>query len=439
MSPGVAAAINVAWEMLTGFSSVLLAAGLLFCVPNLSRRPRFGARLVAVLLLYGLGLNSHLWTTTVVSGWGVSAFAVLVFVAAVASMHALFDATWALAFFYGAAAYSVEGITYFVRRADYYFAWFAAAGPWGNLVKLVLLVGVLTLTYQVLVRRYRDQGVPNVSNAFLLLFVGVTLLVVNLMSTWVRVSGHINALTAIYGIICEVLLLVVQFDVFRRSSLEFERDLARRLDGERLRQQRASQESIELINIKCHDLKHQIAALREMPSSEERDRAVGELESAVMLYDSAVHTGNEALDTILTEKTLVCQGRHVELSCMADGAALAGMGVVDVYTLLGNALDNAIEAATAVSDPDARLVSLRVERQGDLARVIVENSCVGCVELGGDGLPHTTKADEAYHGFGLRSIRRIVEKYHGNMVIDAAEGRFSLSLLLAVPPSGGGR
>ena len=439
MSAGAIAATEVAWELLTSYSSVLLAAELLFCVPNLPRRPHFAARFGAVLVVCGIGLNSYLWTSTVVGGWGVTPFAAVVFIASVAALRALFDAGWDVAFFFGAAAYSVEGITYFIRRADAYFGWFAAMGLWGNVVKLALVALTLLTVYRVLVLRYQGGGLPSVSNGFLLAFVAVTLLVVNLMSTWVRVSGAQGALTATYGIICNVLLLTVQFDVFRRSSLERECDLALRLDRERLRQQRASRENIELINVKCHDLKHQIAALRTMPSSEERDRAVSELEDAVMLYDSEVHTGNEAVDTLLTEKSLVCRGAGIELSCMVDGEALSGMGIVDVYALLGNALDNAIEAARLVEDPDARVVSLRVERRSQLACVLVENSCVGRVGLGEDGLPRTSKEDVDYHGFGLRSIRMIVEKYGGNMVIDADEGRFSLSLLLLLPVEGSGR
>ena len=155
MSAGAIAATEVAWELLTSYSSVLLAAELLFCVPNLPRRSHFTARFGAVLVVCGIGLNSYLWTSTVVGGWGVTPFAAVVFIASVAALRALFDAGWDVAFFFGAAAYSVEGITYFIRRADAYFGWFAAMGLWGNVVKLALVALTLLTVYRVLVLRYQ--------------------------------------------------------------------------------------------------------------------------------------------------------------------------------------------------------------------------------------------------------------------------------------------
>ncbi|MCR4871754.1 MAG: ATP-binding protein, partial [Atopobiaceae bacterium] len=95
----------------------------------------------------------------------------------------------------------------------------------------------------------------------------------------------------------------------------------------------------------------------------------------------------------------------------------------------GNALDNAIEAAEQIPNPDERMIFLRVERQGAFARIYVENTCLGTVELVA-GMPQTSKDDERFHGFGLKSIRMIVDRLGGNMVITPHEGVFSLSILL---------
>ena len=142
-------------------------------------------------------------------------------------------------------------------------------------------------------------------------------------------------------------------------------------------------------------------------------------------------SGNDALDTILTEKSLLCEGRSIEFTCIADGSCLDGIGAVDLYTLFGNALDNAIEATEQLPDPDDRMIFLRVERQGAFARIFLENTCAGTVELV-DGLPTTSKDDDRFHGFGLKSIQMIVDRLGGNMVITPTEGRFSLSILLPI-------
>lgn len=67
------------------------------------------------------------------------------------------------------------------------------------------------------------------------------------------------------------------------------------MKGEQLE---TSKETIEIINIKCHDMKHQIAALRGQADPVVLD----ELEKAINLYDGAVKTGNDALDILLAEK-----------------------------------------------------------------------------------------------------------------------------------------
>ena len=393
------------WKTFVCFTTILFSVELAFCVPNLLRRPHFAARLVVVIPLLCLGLNSHLVTRAFTGTWRLVPFALIVFFASIVA----------------------------ARNVERYFPMVGTL-PASALfaLKVALCIAILTFVWLLLVRRYRSGGTPDVDNRYLLVFVGLTLLVTNFLSTWVRTEGAQGMLYAIYSLLCYVLLLALEFDVFQRSALEREREVTRQLERERERQQRASQENVDLINVKCHDLKRQVSALRTLGSSEERDRSIDELERAVMLYDSAVRTGNHAIDTLLTERSLLCQARGVELTCMVDGTALEGMGVVDIYAFLGNAVDNAIEAAEKVEEPDGRLVSLRVGRQGSLVYVSVENSCAGSVELE-DGLPRTTKGDSRYHGFGLRSIRMIVEKYGGNMTIDASEGFFSLTMLLPLP------
>lgn len=75
-----------------------------------------------------------------------------------------------------------------------------------------------------------------------------------------------------------------------------------------------------------------------------------EIEKSVSLYDANVKTGNTVLDTILTEKSLLCYKKGIILSCVADGENIAFMEDADVYSLFGNALDNAIEAVLKLEE-----------------------------------------------------------------------------------------
>ena len=114
---------------------------------------------------------------------------------------------------------------------------------------------------------------------------------------------------------------------------------------------------------------------------------------------------------------------------MADGAGLEAMQPSDVWSLLGNALDNAIESCAQEGDPQKRIVFLNIGAKDGLLRMRVENYCSRPVRFE-EGLPVTTKADRQNHGIGVRSIRYIAQKYGGNAVFSAEDGFFRLSVLI---------
>lgn len=106
------------------------------------------------------------------------------------------------------------------------------------------------------------------------------------------------------------------------------------------------------------------------------------------------------------------------------------MHAPDIYSLFGNILDNAIESAQKEKNPDNRLISFRVNRQGGMVHIHAENTCTD-EPLFQDGLPVTTKTDKNNHGYGVRSIRYIVEKYQGEFLMRVREGKFVLDILVA--------
>ena len=217
-----------------------------------------------------------------------------------------------------------------------------------------------------------------------------------------------------YAAACCAFVLWGQAAQQRRLRLQEEYDLQRQLWQTQRAQYELSARNVELINRKCHDLKHQIAALRGTSDPSVRERNINEMEQAVLRYDAMADTGNPILDTVLTEKELLCQEKGAQLACVADGASLDFMDAVDLYTLFGNALDNAIESAVCLPDPERRVISVQVFRKAGMTLIQIENCFQGPLAFGEDGLPATTKGGEpGWHGYGLRSIRDTVEKYGG--------------------------
>ena len=194
---------------------------------------------------------------------------------------------------------------------------------------------------------------------------------------------------------------------------------------------RVKKETIDIINSKCHDLKHQIGALRTL-SPEEQQSRIDEIEKRIMFYDLSVDTGNEVINTMIAEKMLYCTENNIRLYVSGNGKKLGFMDTVDLFTLLGNALDNAVESVMRFNSGDRRVINFAMEEQGDIMLIRMDNYYEGEISFV-NCLPRTSKGDNYYHVFGLSSIRKIAEKYDGGISIGTDGGIFTLQIVLPVP------
>ena len=194
-------------------------------------------------------------------------------------------------------------------------------------------------------------------------------------------------------------------------------------------QYKQSRESIDLINYKYHDLKHQIAYLKAEEDPEKRGQMLKKMEEEIRLYDAQNKTGNKVLDTILTAKSLYCAKHEIAFTCVADGTLLDFMETPDICSIFGNALDNAIESELKVSDKEKRLIHVSVSMQKAFILIHFENYYEGELQYEQGNLK-TQKEDKASHGYGLKSIRYTVEKYDGAVSIDTDNNWFDLKVLI---------
>ena len=117
---------------------------------------------------------------------------------------------------------------------------------------------------------------------------------------------------------------------------------------------------------------------------------------------------------------------------MADGALLNFMDVMDLSAVFGNALDNAIECEERIAEPEKRLIHVSVSAQRGFVLIRFENYCEDTPNFL-EGLPVTTKKDQNYHGYGLKSIRYVAKKYGGTVTIRMEKQWFVLQVLLPRP------
>lgn len=196
-------------------------------------------------------------------------------------------------------------------------------------------------------------------------------------------------------------------------------------------QYRIYQESLDQICVKCHDLKHQVLALQVQTDEKVRGKWIKDLSDEIDDFYVPDNTGCAVLDTIIAAKRLVCRKNHIQLTCVADGKILNEIHVKDICSIFGNALDNAIESVMTLPE-EQRLIHMNVENRRNFIYIKVENYIADAsIHFNADNLIDTTKENpDGGHGYGLKSIRRTAEKYHGTMEISGHEGWFELKVLL---------
>lgn len=232
--------------------------------------------------------------------------------------------------------------------------------------------------------------------------------------------------------LCGLVLLYTQQEQRRLAEAGHELEAIHTILHRQYDQYRQSKESIDLINRKYHDLKHQIRVIRAEQDPGRKQAYLDEMESGIRMVEAQNKTGNSVLDTILTGAAMRCAQENITLTAVADGTLVDSLDAMDLCTIFGNALDNAIESVEKIADAEKRLIRMAVFRQNDFALLRFENYFENPLTFEG-GLPATTKQHRDYHGFGIKSIRYSAEKYGGSVTVNAKDGWFTLCVLLPLP------
>ncbi len=325
------------------------------------------------------------------------------------------------------SAYLVEHVVFCIRSIINYLT-DSTAMSFGKPLYYTIHILVYLIAYYLFARKIVREGHFETTLLHSLSYSLITLSVVLFMSLIASINDFL-IIHSVYGVFCCISVLFYQLRNIEQLRAQEELHINQQLWVTHKAQYEIARENIEIINRKSHDLKYQIKALNLIQDQKERDKAFQSVESAVEIYDSFVETGNEILDTILTEKSLICSENNIRLECIIDGKQLRFMNPIDLFTLFENALMNAIEGAKKLSEDENRVIHILVVERSNVIIIQIENHFTGEIEMNGE-LPITSKSDHAYHGFGMKSIKYIAEKYHGFINMEAHEQIFLLRITI---------
>ncbi len=170
-----------------------------------------------------------------------------------------------------------------------------------------------------------------------------------------------------------------------------------------------------------HDMKHHIKMLADMVSGGENEAALKYLASMGAFMENSeeyVATGNEKIDSILNYMISKAKDAGIDVSWKIQIPERLGIPVFDIHVILSNLFENAMNAMSEVAEPSFRII-MRYDR--GILCISTQNNCSGKERISGT-------SEE--HGFGLKNIRRVAEKYHGSLTAAVRDGDFEADVLL---------
>lgn len=324
----------------------------------------------------------------------------------------------------GNAALGVVGSAF--RTAVYYGGF---TGIPRVLVWLAMYVATGLGVYVLMVEKLRKSNAGDMHFRNYVFYMIVTILLLMFWAFDMRTHATVSEgeylifrmMLSLLGV-CMLYIFSIEYDLYDNYH-----KLHELLEKDKIRYE-VSKEYTDMINMKCHDLKHQLWQIQRQEHVDET--YIKELEEAIRIYDTDIKTGNEALDIILTEKNRICATEKIEATFIVDGSIIDFIRPTDLYSLFGNILDNAIEAVRELPDEDMRQISMVLAQETGIIRIRQQNYYRNQMQMTEDELISTTKEDKENHGYGLKSIRYVAEKYGGVMTLETDENIFTLNILI---------
>lgn len=217
---------------------------------------------------------------------------------------------------------------------------------------------------------------------------------------------------------CDLLILLSQLTFVIQTNSELEKIATEKIAKESEKQYQKLLENINIINIKAHDLKH----FSQIQSSSSED-----LYKLATEYDCFIHTNNQALDVVLTEKAMKCNIKNIQFTCIADGKLIDFMSRDDIVSFFSNALDNAIEYEEN-QNIENRFIDVKLFSENENTQIHIENYFTGKLNIK-NGILKSSKNDDIFHGFGVKSMKMIAEKYKGIFSYKVEDDMFQVDVL----------
>lgn len=187
----------------------------------------------------------------------------------------------------------------------------------------------------------------------------------------------------------------------------------------------------EELLIYTHDTKNHLAAISALNDNEQIDEYISTMTNQLKKYSRTCHSGNHMLDVIINKYVTECEIKNIDFSFDVRLANFRYIDNYDLVAVLGNILDNSLEAAEKSKD---KRITFSTSQRNNYDVIVVENSCDD-KPVNDNRILKTTKQDKKLHGLGIKSVIKTLKKYAGDMEWDYDDNRkvFTCTVMLLKP------
>lgn len=425
-----------AWSLIVFVGELLLATSVY--VFKLRRRNHFWLWLVLCLSCFiGFAYSWSLipYINSVTSIIFSILFFFIAFFGLIGSLMACFKVNIQAAMFLGTAGYAMQHFTYkliqiVIGSIEKGIPSFVDNnyGIYGIYASFVIIS--LPIFYNMFGKKIHNNETLIIEDSRLLIISIILIIctvILNLIyESFVKASNlTLFIVGCLFDMVCCFLTLFIEFEMLKSKEISEAYIQMKTIWESEKKQLEISKENMDYMKILAHDLKHELNESTLLISKDKVD----ELNHRIAAFGNSIKTGNDILDLVIAERTLIVQKENINLSIIADGSVLSNMKQSDCYSLFMNIMDNAIDAVKELPK-DQREISLAVRESMGMILIHEVNPFKGTLNFK-DGLPQTTKRDSMYHGFGTKSIKGIVDSYSGDCEISIKDNNiYVLNILL---------
>lgn len=299
--------------------------------------------------------------------------------------------------------------------------------------KILLFMELILLKYFKLSLEFKFKdvvliGLPILSNIVSLLLVFGYNFNQNIHS---KSNLIVLAFTVLLMIASSIMLLIVIGKIVKDDKLKLEYELI----NERINLGHKNYENMiqaqEKLRYVYHDLKNHMICMKSYDTKEEIISYINNLEFQINDFENLRNTGNKTLDIILNDKIHLCKKYNIEFEDSINISKLNFIKENDICAIFANALDNAIEACININDEIEKRIEVKATYINGFAVIKFINTKINDIKFTGDRIK-TSKEDNKIHGIGLASIKYIVNKYDGEVIVNYSENEFILKIMIPI-------